>query len=182
MLYIFNSGRNGKPILKANGTGFTNGLRLLLYINQEDYVATFSHDAGAKIAVHPQSEPPLAGQLGVAIPPGTNALISFKKQITDDQTKRGCSDVSYAYCVHNRFYERLQNNCNCKANSSYQPCTDQLLNFCSFNQLCCYFVQYFARLTTPCMPACRSAIYEIVSTSYSKYPAAYFHTISMSQL
>ena len=78
--FTFNSGQSGTPIRKANGAGVRNGLQLQLKVDQSDYIATFAGDAGLKIAVHPQSEPPLPDELGVAVPPGSNAFISFKKR------------------------------------------------------------------------------------------------------
>ena len=67
--YTFNSGKNGKPILRANATGFSEGLQLFVNIREDDYVGSFGHIVGATVTVHPQSEPPLGDEKGVYVAP-----------------------------------------------------------------------------------------------------------------
>ena len=64
-----------------SGTGANYGLNLIVNINQDDYSAIIKVDAGIKIVVHPQEEPPHPDRFGVAGSPGTNMYISFKKQV-----------------------------------------------------------------------------------------------------
>ena len=67
--YTFNSGKNGKPILKANATGFREGIQVWVNIREDDYVGSFGHSVGVKVIVHPQSEPPLPDERGVYMLP-----------------------------------------------------------------------------------------------------------------
>ena len=55
--YTFNSGSMGRSRVKTRGIGQRQGLRMTIRINQSDYATPV--DAGVKIAVHTQSEPPL---------------------------------------------------------------------------------------------------------------------------
>ena len=84
--FTFNSGRK-KPIRKVSGTGINQGLGFYFNGKEDDYVASFIGDAGARIVVHPQGEPPQPDSFGVAASPGTHMIISIKKQIFDDQTR-----------------------------------------------------------------------------------------------
>lgn len=175
--YTFNSGKNGKPILKANGTGFNEGLQLLVNVREDDYVGSFGHIVGTKVTVHPQSEPPLADEKGVYIAPGTGAAIGFRKRILDDQTRRHCGDTPYANCVHDQFYERLRSNCSCFSDVTDPESADRALNVCPVSRFCCYMWRFFDELKTPCLPQCRSTEYEIVSMSYARWPSAYFSSL-----
>ena len=78
-------------------------------VDENDYAATANGDAGIRIVVHPQDEPPHPDRFGVAASPGINIHICFKKQIYDDWTQRSCltgdqykwrcisEDISYSY-------------------------------------------------------------------------------------
>ena len=119
--FTFNSGKDGRPIRKVNNAGVRNGLQLQLKVNQSDYIATYAGDAGIKIAVHPQSEPPLPDDFGIAIPPGNNAFISFMKRTIEDETGMDCTEehnadwnllkrdynYSQAACLADSFYTRI---------------------------------------------------------------------------
>ena len=172
--YTFNSGKNGRQILKANGTGSYQGLQMLVSINQDDYVGTIGHHAGIRVALHPPSEPPTADEQGLLVPPGTSASIGFRKHITDDRTKRGCSDTSYAECIHDHLYERLRGRCSCFSSVYSQETADQAVNVCPLYNFCCYNQQYNSRRTRLCPPACISTEYEITSLTYALFPTKYF--------
>ena len=66
--YTFNDGKQA-PVMKINGTGIRFALSLIVSIQQDEYNAALNHDAGIKISVHPQNEPPQPDELGSAIPP-----------------------------------------------------------------------------------------------------------------
>ena len=63
-----------------NGTGVNRDLSIIFDIHKDDYAATVINDAGVRIVVHPQNEPPHPDRFGVAASPGTNVHISSKKQ------------------------------------------------------------------------------------------------------
>lgn len=61
-------------------------------VNQEQYLT--AEDAGVKIAVHTQSEPPLPDDYGIAVPTGKKAFICVKQLNTNDQTR----SKKFKYC------------------------------------------------------------------------------------
>ena len=150
--YTFNSGQSGRPIKKVNGTGANDGLTLIIDINQEDYSNTRKGDAGIKILIHPQDEPPHPNRFGVAASPGTNMYIGFKKQVYDDQTMRSCSPegqrkwlflseeipYSYASCLKDSSINISINECGCILTTDYLS-SDEQYPLCTYTQLGCYF-------------------------------------------
>lgn len=200
--FTFNSGRSGLPIRKANGSGVRNGLQLQLNIAQDDYIATAAGDVGVKIAIHPQSEPPLPDELGVAVSPGSNAFISFRKRTVEDKTGRNCRqpgdtedwiflrqvfNYSQAACQTDSFYTRIADTCQCVVTQSAEllytpkspPYTERRI--CTFIDLCCNLQPYTTPITQNCEPACYFEEYQVAVTSNSHFPAN-FITESNSQL
>ena len=130
--FTFNSGRK-KPIRNVSGTGINQGLSFFFNGKEDDYVATIIGDAGARIVVHPQDEPPQPDRFGVAASPGTHMIISIKKLIFDDQTRRAClmedqhkwlhlpENVSYSYagCLEDSITDVLIHKCGCVLSTNY---------------------------------------------------------------
>ena len=187
--FTFNSGWE-RPIRKVNGTGKNQGLSFYFDVAQSDYSATANGDAGVRIVVHPQNEPPHPDRFGVAASPGTNIHIGFKKLIYDDQTQRSCltedqhewrrlsEDVSYSYasCLEDGITDIFINDCGCiLSNNYYFPhATDQYdVELCNLTNLSCYIANYFAEPPEPCQPACKHTAFEIVSATQTMYPADY---------
>ena len=188
--FTFNSGKSGKPIRKVNNAGVRNGLQLQLKVNQSDYIATFAGDAGIKVAVHPQSEPPLPDELGIAVPPGNNAFISFRKRTVGDDTGINCRQAhdisdwnflqmnySQAACLTDSFLTRVADNCKCIVTDVYfdRPTSGPYKQeeVCNFANICCNFEQYSTPIKTPCVPACNFDEYPVATASYSLFPANY---------
>ena len=150
----FSSGRVSSP-LQSKGTGQRLGLQLVVNINQSDYATAF--DAGVKVAIHKQSEPPLVHDEGIAaVPTGSNAhVIGIKKQRIQDQTRQNCtfpedlSNLNFlegANTIHTRsqlalwivstLYVWLTTACECIGTRSfYSP--DELLTASSFPTVHC---------------------------------------------
>jgi acid-sensing ion channel 5 len=182
--YTFNSGRSGKPIKKVTGTGANDGLTLLININQDDYSETPKRDAGIKILLHPQDEPPHPERFGVAASPGTNMYIGFKKQVYDDQTMRSCFSksqhkwmylseeipYSYASCLKDGSINASLTECECVLSTDDLSSNEHPL--CTYTQLSCYSVTRFIPLE-PCKPACKHTTFEILSATHTTYPANY---------
>jgi acid-sensing ion channel 5 len=181
--YTFNSGRSGKPIKKVNGTGANDGLRLIIDINDDDYSATAQDDAGIKIILHPQDEPPHPDIFGVAASPGTNMYIGFKKQVYDDQTMRSsCSPknpksqrkwmylseeipYSYASCLKDGSINASLTECECVLSTDDLSSNEHPL--CTYSHRLCYF---YSRNNPhePCKPACKQTTFEILSATHTE--------------
>ena len=183
--YTFNSGQRN-PIQKASGTGANDGLNLIVNISQDDYSATIKVDAGIKIVIHPQDEPPHPDRFGVAGSPGTNMHISFKKQVYDDQTERSCSpksqhkwmylseDVSYSYasCLKDSQINTSINECGCVLSTDYLS-GYQDYTLCTVSELDCFVKFFFVNPPEPCQTACKHTTFEIISATHTVYPANY---------
>ena len=182
--YTFNSGTI-KPPLQSKGTGQHQGLELYVFVNQSDYA--IPSDAGVKISIHAQSEPPLPDDQGIGVPTGRNAFISIKQQKTNDQTRRNCtSDVlsfnflqgeystySASACLVDCIHTSMADDCECiGARSFYSPDTprySQLPN-CTLEEVCCVMNELMSPHECNCPAACSSILYE-TTVSYSYFPA-----------
>ena len=184
--YTFNSGKI-KPLIQSKGTGQRQGLQLLVNVNQSEYATPV--DAGVKIAIHTQSQPPLTDDQGIGVPTGRNAFISIKQQIIDDQTGRNCnSDISSfsflreeyttyseSACLVDCIYTSMADNCECiGARSFYSPDTAQYsqLPNCTLEKVCCVINDLISPNECNCPTACYSISYE-KTVSYSYFPAEY---------
>ncbi|XP_053312256.1 acid-sensing ion channel 1 [Spea bombifrons] len=84
--YTFNSGQNGRPPLITTKGGTGNGLELMLDIQQDEYLPVWgetdetSFEAGIKVQIHSQDEPPFIDQLGFGVAPGFQTFVSCQEQ------------------------------------------------------------------------------------------------------
>lgn len=187
--YTFNSGRNGTAAETTNGTGPRNGLQLILNIEQDQYVFSPSFDAGVKVAIHTQDEPPQPNDSGIGVPPGRNAFITLKERRANDETRRNCKlqtentdfnflqeeyNYSVAACLVDCFFSNIAELCRCRdTGNEFLP--DPVGRFasypeCTVNDSCCAFEQFYRPAGCNCVPACNHTAYDI-STSYSAFPA-----------
>ncbi|NWS18087.1 ASIC1 protein, partial [Pachyramphus minor] len=84
--YTFNAGQEGKPRLITMKGGTGNGLEIMLDIQQDEYLPVWgetdetSFEAGIKVQIHSQDEPPLIDQLGFGVAPGFQTFVSCQEQ------------------------------------------------------------------------------------------------------
>uniref|UniRef100_A0A8C8VLU3 Acid sensing ion channel subunit 1 n=1 Tax=Pelusios castaneus TaxID=367368 RepID=A0A8C8VLU3_9SAUR len=84
--YTFNSGAPGTELLTTVKGGAGNGLELMLNIQQEEYLPVWgdtdetSYEAGVKVQIHSQDEPPFIDQLGFGVAPGFQTFVSCQQQ------------------------------------------------------------------------------------------------------
>nr|XP_043876622.1 acid-sensing ion channel 1C-like isoform X2 [Solea senegalensis] len=85
--YTFNSGLDGNPLLTTLKGGTGNGLEIMLDIQQDEYLPVWgetdetSYEAGIKVQIHSQSEPPFIDQLGFGVAPGFQTFVSCQQQL-----------------------------------------------------------------------------------------------------
>lgn len=189
LCYTFNAGLKA-PIMQTNGTGIRLGLSIFLNVEQYQYVSSPSLDAGVRVVIHPQSEPPLPLNQGIAIPPGRTAFIGLSQRMVVDETGRQCrseSDMSgfnylqeeYQYsassCSLDCFHTQLAKKCGCSYSPmQYPPDTPVVADLrpCNFQDICCVQDQAVNPEPCECISACKTRIYDAV-TSYSTFPAQY---------
>ncbi|XP_074545247.1 acid-sensing ion channel 1C isoform X5 [Halichoeres trimaculatus] len=84
--YTFNSGLDGNPLLTTLKGGTGNGLEIMLDIQQDEYLPVWgetdetSYEAGIKVQLHTQSEPPFLHELGFGVAPGFQTFVSTQEQ------------------------------------------------------------------------------------------------------
>ncbi|XP_032819016.1 acid-sensing ion channel 1-like isoform X2 [Petromyzon marinus] len=84
--YTFNSGKDGRPLLTSMKGGMGNGLEMMLDIQQDEYLPVWgetdetSFEAGIKVQIHSQDEPPFIDQLGFGVAPGFQTFVSCQEQ------------------------------------------------------------------------------------------------------
>ncbi len=181
--YTFNT---QVPLQKAVSTGVRAGLHLVLNINQSQYVSSSSFDAGVKVVVHTQSEPPRPEDTGVGVPPGTNAFIGVRQRNVIDNTLKECeTDINtydfnflskrYHYSIASCNYDcqltRVAEKCNCTIGFSYKDKFTRLRK-CTLSDMCCIVEQQRLTIDCNCPAACKTTDYEIIN-SCSAYPAMY---------
>ena len=183
--YTFNSGLRGRQILTTNGTGARLGLRLVLNVSQNQYGASPNFDAGVKVAVHHQSEPPQPDDQGIGIPTGRNAFIGIKQLNIIDETERNCITEEQVYnfsfiqqntvysssaCANDCFHAQIANACNCTLSEYDQWASIPL---CLIRDACCVLAQQTIAISCHCLSACNTNVYELTN-SYSTFPASLF--------
>ena len=188
--YTFNSGFGGRKIHTTNGTGARLGLRLILNVSQSQYAASPNLDAGVKIAVHRQSEPPEPDDQGIGIPTGRNAFINVRQLNIIDKTGRSCiskeevSDLNFlqedfnyssSACANDCFYTQIANACSCVLSEEYTPDREPFKAhpLCTIRDMCCVLAQQTIAISCRCLPSCNSTFYELTN-SYSTFPATPF--------
>lgn len=190
--YTFNSGSR-KEVLQVNKTGIRHGLSVSLNVEQEQYIATPSLDAGVNVLVHPQSEPPLPLERGIAVPPGSNAVIGIMQRNVIDNTGRACCseddvsqlsflqqnnpEYSVSACSLNCFLTQIGDICECSLFPRQYP-PDLPLRPCSFLDACCLQLVGISPTlglnssACDCPSSCKSVSYNAFA-SYSVLPALY---------
>ncbi|OCT60082.1 acid-sensing ion channel 2 isoform X1 [Xenopus laevis] len=84
--YTFNSGQDGRPVLTTVKGGAGNGLEMMLDIQQDEYLPIWgdteetTFEAGVKVQIHSQSEPPFIQELGFGVAPGFQTFVATQEQ------------------------------------------------------------------------------------------------------
>ncbi|XP_056294590.1 acid-sensing ion channel 1B isoform X1 [Pseudoliparis swirei] len=156
--YTFNSGQDGRPLMVTMKGGMGNGLELMLDIQQDEYLPVWgetdetSFEAGLKVQIHTQEEPPFIDQLGFGVAPGFQTFVSCQEQrLTylpppwgDCKATPMDSDFFSSYsitaCRIDCETRYLVENCNCRmvhmpgdapycTPEQYKECADPALDF-----------------------------------------------------
>ncbi|XP_061582779.1 acid-sensing ion channel 1B isoform X1 [Cololabis saira] len=193
--YTFNSGQDGRPLLVTMKGGMGNGLELMLDIQQDEYLPVWgetdetSFEAGIKVQIHTQDEPPFIDQLGFGVAPGFQTFVSCQEQrLTylpppwgDCKATPMDSDFFNTYsltaCRIDCETRYLVENCNCRmvhmpgdapycTPEQYKECADPALDFLveKDNERCtcetpCNLTRYGKELSFVKIPSKASAKY-----------------------
>ncbi|KAM6233390.1 acid-sensing ion channel 1 isoform 2-T2 [Porphyrio hochstetteri] len=200
--YTFNAGQDGKPRLITMKGGTGNGLEIMLDIQQDEYLPVWgetdetSFEAGIKVQIHSQDEPPLIDQLGFGVAPGFQTFVSCQEQRLiylpppwgDCKAAAGDSEFYDTYsitaCRIDCETRYLVENCNCRmvhmpgdapycTPEQYKECADPALDFLveKDNEYCvcempCNVTRYGKELSMVKIPSKASAKY--LAKKYNK--------------
>ncbi|XP_060543839.1 acid-sensing ion channel 4 isoform X2 [Pantherophis guttatus] len=131
--YTFNGDRNKARMTRQSGMG--NGLEIMLDIQQEEYLPIWretnetSFEAGIRVQIHSQDEPPYIHQLGFGVSPGFQTFVSCQEQrltylpqpwgscqagLKEERTLPGYESYSIAACRLQCEKEAVVQNCQCR--------------------------------------------------------------------
>ncbi|CAH1241431.1 ASIC2 [Branchiostoma lanceolatum] len=84
--YTFNAMTLAGKVLSSSKPGEGNGLKVTINIENDEYMATDdvggdAMDAGIKVMVHPQHEPPFVKELGFAVSPGFHTFVAIRQEV-----------------------------------------------------------------------------------------------------
>ncbi|OAF66483.1 hypothetical protein A3Q56_05775 [Intoshia linei] len=136
--YTFNSGWNTThPIYRSYKPGAMHGLKVTLFIDQNEYIPEMVHSAGAKVLVHAQKIMPFPEDEGYNVSPGMATSIAVRKT----SIKRAgsvyspCTDIQAPNITRNIYEELYPTRYNTPAclKTCYQK---NVIDTCS-----CYYLQ-----------------------------------------
>ncbi|XP_023691357.1 acid-sensing ion channel 2 isoform X1 [Paramormyrops kingsleyae] len=84
--YTFNAAEEGKTLRTTMKGGTGNGLEIMLDIQQDEYLPVWGEteetafEAGIRVQVHSQSEPPFVHELGFGVAPGFQTFVATQEQ------------------------------------------------------------------------------------------------------
>ncbi|KAG7455288.1 hypothetical protein MATL_G00254920 [Megalops atlanticus] len=193
--YTFNSGQDGNPLLTTLKGGTGNGLEIMLDIQQDEYLPVWgetdetSYEAGIKVQIHSQDEPPFIDQLGFGVAPGFQTFVSCQQQLlqylpppwgdckSTPIDSEFFSTYSITACRIDCETRYLVENCNCRmvhmpgtstvcTPEQYKDCADPALDFLveKDNDYCvcetpCNMTRYGKELSMVKIPSKASAKY-----------------------
>ncbi|XP_067384831.1 acid-sensing ion channel 1C isoform X1 [Channa argus] len=193
--YTFNSGLDGNPLLTTLKGGTGNGLEIMLDIQQDEYLPVWgetdetSYEAGIKVQIHSQDEPPFIDQLGFGVAPGFQTFVSCQQQLlqylpppwgdckSTPIDSEFFSTYSITACRIDCETRYLLENCNCRmvhmpgtstvcTPEQYKDCADPALDFLveKDNDYCvcqtpCNMTRYGKELSMVKIPSKASAKY-----------------------
>ncbi|XP_023649672.2 acid-sensing ion channel 2-like isoform X1 [Paramormyrops kingsleyae] len=84
--YMFNAEEEGKTLRTTVKGGTGNGLEIMLDIQQDEYLPVWGEteetafEAGIRVQIHSQAEPPFIHELGFGVSPGFQTFVSTQEQ------------------------------------------------------------------------------------------------------
>nr|XP_049601087.1 acid-sensing ion channel 2 isoform X2 [Syngnathus scovelli] len=84
--YMFNAAEEGKSLRSTVKGGTGNGLEIMLDIQQDEYLPVWgdtedtAFEAGVRVQIHSQAEPPFVHELGFGVAPGFQTFVATQEQ------------------------------------------------------------------------------------------------------
>ncbi|XP_072299035.1 acid-sensing ion channel 2 isoform X1 [Eucyclogobius newberryi] len=84
--YMFNAAEEGRSLRTTMKGGTGNGLEIMLDIQQDEYLPVWgdtedtAFEAGVRVQIHSQAEPPFVHELGFGVAPGFQTFVATQEQ------------------------------------------------------------------------------------------------------
>ncbi|XP_047213467.1 acid-sensing ion channel 2-like isoform X1 [Girardinichthys multiradiatus] len=84
--YMFNAAEEGRTLRTTMKGGTGNGLEIMLDIQQDEYLPVWgdtedtAFEAGVRVQIHSQAEPPFVHELGFGVAPGFQTFVATQEQ------------------------------------------------------------------------------------------------------
>uniref|UniRef100_A0A8C2HQ17 Acid-sensing (proton-gated) ion channel 2 n=1 Tax=Cyprinus carpio TaxID=7962 RepID=A0A8C2HQ17_CYPCA len=101
--YMFNAAEEGKTLRTTMKGGTGNGLEIMLDIQQDEYLPVWGEteetafEAGVRVQIHSQAEPPFVHELGFGVAPGFQTFVATQEQRVSDSPY--CTPEQYKDCA-----------------------------------------------------------------------------------
>ncbi|CAL8287890.1 unnamed protein product [Boreogadus saida] len=101
--YMFNAVEEGKSLRTTMKGGTGNGLEIMLDIQQDEYLPVWgdtedtAFEAGVRVQIHSQAEPPFIHELGFGVAPGFQTFVATQEQRVGDASY--CTPEQYKDCA-----------------------------------------------------------------------------------
>ncbi|XP_078372158.1 epithelial sodium channel subunit alpha-like isoform X1 [Oculina patagonica] len=209
--YVFNKGLTSsglkRPVLNSNKAGPSHGLNLEINIEQDEYLDSFTPEAGIKIDISSQGYMPFPLERGLSLPVGFASTIGLRKvklKREDPFNNHRChpdntsTDKSNLYTkMFNATYSSTACKESCLANNQFSQCGCMEYRFpvdkepvCDITNKavisCLNKVQKMYRdnklnCSTSCPPPCSQEEFKI-STSYAVWPSEHYEDYYQADL
>uniref|UniRef100_A0AAV2KD75 Uncharacterized protein n=1 Tax=Knipowitschia caucasica TaxID=637954 RepID=A0AAV2KD75_KNICA len=89
--YMFNAAEEGRSLRTTMKGGTGNGLEIMLDIQQDEYLPVWgdtedtAFEAGVRVQIHSQAEPPFVHELGFGVAPGFQTFVATQEQRVSDE-------------------------------------------------------------------------------------------------
>ncbi|XP_006816276.1 uncharacterized protein LOC102803109 [Saccoglossus kowalevskii] len=127
--FTFNNVRNDALTRRADKMGSQYGLKLTLYIEQDEYIPLYGQEAGVRILVHPSDITPFPEDDGITVAPGRKASIALREELHSsvahpysncennpqiDSIFGSQYNYSVQACRKTYLHQKIQQKCNCR--------------------------------------------------------------------
>ncbi|XP_020604891.1 acid-sensing ion channel 1-like [Orbicella faveolata] len=192
LCHTFNSGKEGRDILRVRNAGSKFGLNLVLDVQQDEYVSLVADQAGFMVLIHDQETPPMVEELGFAVGPGTTTFAALSKQkvinleapyetncsMSTISNIPGFSKYTTSSCMLTCHSKYIVEKCGCR-DITLPALTDNEVQVCDLNDTAtCVFREMenffkFEGDDCDCQVPCETISYK-PSLSYGAFPSKSF--------
>ncbi|XP_006826136.1 epithelial sodium channel subunit gamma-2-like, partial [Saccoglossus kowalevskii] len=103
--FTFNSGiQNGELIKNSNRPGARYGLKLTLFIEQDEYIPLYGQEAGVRVLIHPSDITPFPEDEGITVAPGLKTSIGLRQEGIQQPS------TPYTNCSDNQVFDTIYGN------------------------------------------------------------------------